>query len=129
MTRYTAFFVALATVLSVATASPVVDQSGSLAKRESHTGKATWFNVGLGACEETDVDSSPVIALSTAIFDKATHCNKEVTITNPETGKTATGQVRDACPGCGADDLDLSPSLFESLGSLDAGVLQIEWDL
>ena len=75
-------------------------------------------------------------------------------ITNTANGRSAYGLVRDECPGCGAYDIgkhrsssalrrrviwmnvplirtssysDMSPSLFEELGSLDTGVLKVSW--
>ena len=70
-------------------------------------------------------------------------------ITNTANGKTAYGKVRDECMGCGSYDIgqsrsphnfsrsradappftctDMSPSLFEELGSLDTGVLSVSW--
>lgn len=72
-----------------------------------------------------------------------------VHITNLANGKSAWGQTRDSCPSCGSGDLgaylfreqhaqtpllicdfvyaDMSPSLFQQLGSLDTGVLSISW--
>lgn len=71
-------------------------------------------------------------------------------ITNTANGKSQYGKARDECEGCGQYDIgkyytnhfppdrreievhitliDLSPSLFESLGAdLSVGVLQVEW--
>lgn len=87
--------------------------------------QATWFYVGLGACGYSDVDSSPVVAISAQVYNNGAECNrvslllfhislhcinlhkseKWLQITNTATGATALGQVRDKCPGCGADDI------------------------
>ncbi|KAI0962617.1 hypothetical protein AcV7_001420 [Taiwanofungus camphoratus] len=49
-------------------------------------------------------------------------------IANTANGKSQYGKTRDECEGCGQYDVDLSPSLFESLGAdLSVGVLQVEW--
>ena len=70
-------------------------------------------------------------------------------IKNTKNGKTAFGLVRDSCPGCGPGDIgrspisfqsnlgryrrlfmsiDMSPSLFQSLGAtLDQGIVSVQW--
>lgn len=46
-----------------------------------------------------------------------------ITITNTNTGATATGIVADACPTCSNENsLDLSLGLFQQLGPLSDGV-------
>lgn len=71
---------------------------------------------------------------------------QKIQVTNAATGATAVGTVADECPGCNGRDLgmfthlfvvvpdidieisaDMTPGLFEKLGSLDQGVLQINW--
>ncbi|RPD62744.1 hypothetical protein L226DRAFT_568551 [Lentinus tigrinus ALCF2SS1-7] len=105
----------------------VIAAPSSFEKR-SRTGRGTWFEVGLGACGEYNVDSDKIIALSSDIYSNGKYCNDKVTIKNTANGKTATATVRDECPGCGANDIDMSPSLFEELGDLDTGVLTVTWD-
>ncbi|KAI0081549.1 hypothetical protein K474DRAFT_1656335 [Panus rudis PR-1116 ss-1] len=130
MARFAAFFIALASVLSVATASPVPSNETEVleTRAATRTGRGTWFNVGLGACGNTDHDSQPVVAISSSIYGNGGNCNQWLKITNKANGKTAYGRVRDACPGCGANDIDMSPSLFQKLGSLDTGVLNVQWE-
>lgn len=55
---------------------------------------------------------------------------KNIVITNPSTGKTATAQIADMCPGCPEGALDMSEGLFSYLnnGDMDAGVFQMEWN-
>ncbi|KAK7690385.1 hypothetical protein QCA50_007043 [Cerrena zonata] len=127
MARFAAVFIALASVLSLATATPIANNATLDKRASTHTGRGTWFNVGLGACGYTDEDSDSIVALSTNIYDSGSHCNKWLTIKNKANGKTAKGQVRDACPGCSSNDIDMSPTLFKKLGSLDTGVLTVEW--
>ncbi|TCD63245.1 hypothetical protein EIP91_005801 [Steccherinum ochraceum] len=115
-------FIALASVLSVAVSSPV--KSRAVAQ---HTGRGTWYDAGLGACGFTDSDSDPVVALSVGDYGSGQNCNKWISITNTATGATAKGQIRDKCPGCPGDSIDMSPALFQQLGNLDQGVLQVAW--
>jgi len=113
-------FIALASVLSVAVSSPTP-------VKRAASGRGTWYDAGLGACGFTDTDDDPVVALSVGDYGDGENCNRWITITNDDTGATASGRVRDKCPGCPGDSIDMTPSLFSQLGSLDQGVLQVSW--
>ncbi|KAI0769882.1 RlpA-like double-psi beta-barrel-protein domain-containing protein-containing protein [Fomes fomentarius] len=121
MSPFTYFILFFALVCSVL-ASPI-----NLEKRITHTGRGTWFNVGLGACGKNNVDSDKIVAISSKIYGSGGNCEQYMEIKNTANGKVAYGKVRDECPGCGAGDLDMSPSLFKQLGSLDTGVLKVSW--
>ena len=95
-------------------------------KRDSW-GRGTWFDVGLGACGEWNQNSDSIVAISADIYGDGGNCNEWVQVTNSQTGATAYGMTRDKCPSCAAGSLDMSPGLFQQLGDLSAGVLQIEW--
>ncbi|KAI0756403.1 RlpA-like double-psi beta-barrel-protein domain-containing protein-containing protein [Daedaleopsis nitida] len=104
--------------------------SGLLEKRVDHSGRGTFFNVGLGACGKVNKDSDHIVAIASTRFQaaKGGSCDQFVQITNKKNGKKAFGLVRDSCPGCSDGDLDMSPSLFQALGaSLDQGVMDIVW--
>ncbi|EIW61850.1 uncharacterized protein TRAVEDRAFT_116602 [Trametes versicolor FP-101664 SS1] len=124
-------YVALAlTVLSSVVAAPTgVSEITNLEKRVTHSGRGTFFNVGLGACGKNNVNSDHIVAISSAIFGSGGNCEQFMEITNKANGKKAFGLVRDECPGCGAGDIDMSPSLFQALGAtLDQGVVQVSWN-
>ncbi|TFY80911.1 hypothetical protein EWM64_g3100 [Hericium alpestre] len=128
------FIIMLFTLFSLLAATiaapiPNEDASGVLEKRITHSGRATWFQPGLGNCGHTDNENDPVVAMSLSFYDNngGSNCDQWLTITNTANGKTAKGWVRDSCPGCGYYDLDLSPAVFKQLGSLDTGVLPIQW--
>ncbi|KAI0044265.1 hypothetical protein FA95DRAFT_1497387 [Auriscalpium vulgare] len=112
----TFFFVAIFGSLLSAVASPIEKRS---------SGRGTYYATGLGACGFNNVDSDLIVALSTADYAGGAHCNQMITIT--ANGKTASAQVRDECPGCGAGSIDMSPSLFQKFASLDVGVVQVTW--
>jgi len=123
------FFIFLCTVL----AAPVgneTDFKPILEKRVTHSGRATWFNVGLGNCGEWNTNSDHIVAISKAFYDAndASNCNQWMQITDTKTGKTFYGQTRDSCQACGYYDIDLSPSLFSEFESLSVGVLSVEWN-
>ncbi|KAI0712527.1 RlpA-like double-psi beta-barrel-protein domain-containing protein-containing protein [Earliella scabrosa] len=121
------FLFALIFTVLAAPASNETVAEGALEKR-ARTGRGTWFYVGLGVCGKTNKDSDKIIAISSKIYGKGKYCDDKVKIKNLANGKTATAIVRDACPGCGANDIDMSPSLFQKLGDLDTGVLKVSWD-
>ncbi|KZT10252.1 uncharacterized protein LAESUDRAFT_734785 [Laetiporus sulphureus 93-53] len=129
MSRLAFLVVALSALASTVSASPIAANATEvLDKRVTHDGKATWYNVGLGACGYTDTDNKPIVAISHLIYGSGGNCNQWIAITNKANGVTKYGQTRDECMGCGQSDIDLSPSLFESLGAdLGKGVLQVEW--
>ncbi|KAI0931050.1 hypothetical protein AcW1_001455 [Taiwanofungus camphoratus] len=108
--------------------STSVSGNATLSKRVTHDGRATWFYPDVGACGYTDTDSDPIVAISHLIYGSGGNCNQWIQITNTANGVSRYGQTRDECEGCGQDDIDLSPSLFQSLGAdLSVGVLQVVW--
>jgi len=118
-------------LLSLATftqAAPVSTPE-NLEKRITHWGRATYFEVGLGACGWWNKDADFIVALNSAIFqgNGGSNCGQMLTITY--NGVTATAQVADECPTCGDQDLDLSPSLFGYLTNYnyDMGQFQMSW--
>ncbi|EED82369.1 predicted protein [Postia placenta Mad-698-R] len=115
------FSVVLCALAAAVLASPID-------KRVTHTGRGTYYDVGLGACGYNDVDSDAIVAISHEIYGGGGNCNQWMQITNPSTGQVQYGKTRDKCMGCAATAIDMSPSLFESLGvPLGQGVQTVEW--
>lgn len=52
-------------------------------------------------------------------------CNKEIWISYG--GKTTTAAIKDSCPGCPSNGLDLSPSLFSFFADQSVGVISGSW--
>ncbi|EIN12950.1 hypothetical protein PUNSTDRAFT_97936 [Punctularia strigosozonata HHB-11173 SS5] len=121
------FLATLALCAAVSAAPTASNETEVLDKRTTHTGQATYFYVGLGACGYTDTDDDAIIAISSDIYGSGGNCNQWIKITNTDNGNVAYGKTRDSCPGCDSTSLDLSPSLFKQLGDLDDGVLPIKW--
>ncbi|KAF9104644.1 hypothetical protein BGX27_010000 [Mortierella sp. AM989] len=130
--------VAVAAISSTSMAAPIkpVDKASSdvFSSSVKYSGRATWFTGGYGACNMSwDADSEAIVALNAHQMGAASWgnpvCNKRVTITNKENGKTINARIVDKCPGdeCAWGSLDLSPAAFKQLGHLDKGVLSIEW--
>jgi expansin (peptidoglycan-binding protein) len=106
---------------------PFAGPSDSALTRRGLSGHATWFNVGLGSCGQTSVDTDMIVALATPVAASGSHCGKQVHITASD-GTTAQATVMDTCPGCAAGDLDMSPALFKKFNDLGKGVFDITWD-
>ena len=122
--------IAFCSFASIVLASPIPEiETNSLEKRQSFSGRATFYDVGLGACGEYkrvyaslfasrhmltySVESDFIVALNTAQYGggyPGPNCFKSITISYG--GKTAQAKIMDQCPSCGYGDLDLSRSLF-----------------
>lgn len=81
-----------------------------------------------GNCGIKNSDSTPLVALTTALYGNGQYCGKKVTIKNNANGKTVTAIVQDSCPGCATRySLDLSTGAFDKIGDESTGVLDISW--
>ncbi|KAJ3879651.1 RlpA-like double-psi beta-barrel-protein domain-containing protein-containing protein [Lentinula edodes] len=140
------FVSVMAMFVSVSYGAPIaVRRSTALAARQdatasgpTYSGDGTWYETGLGACGITNTDGDPIVAIGYQGFDSypgATAnpndnpiCKTKVTIYYE--GKNATATITDRCAGCaGADDLDMSPSLFDTLvGDPGIGRVSITWN-
>ena len=47
----------------------------------------------------------------------------------PVQGKTSQVTVVDRCPGCGVNDIDLSPAAFSDLANEGLGRISVSWAL
>ncbi|EJC97860.1 uncharacterized protein FOMMEDRAFT_171272 [Fomitiporia mediterranea MF3/22] len=131
--RVISFLVAFFAFSLLVLASPLSENGivvENLEKRITHTGRGTWYYPGLGNCGFTDSASDDVVAIAKTRYDAADggNCNQWIAITNSANGKTAYALTRDSCPGCGENDLDLSPAVFSQIADLDTGVISISWN-
>jgi len=122
MPSLTFILVAFFASLLCAFAVPVPE----LDKRVDHSGRGTWFDVGLGACGQWNVNSDFIVAISHDRWANGGNCEQYVRVT--ANGVTSYGQTRDECMGCNEDDLDMSPSLFQTFADLSVGVVEVEWN-
>ncbi|KAF8968394.1 hypothetical protein BDZ97DRAFT_1655061 [Flammula alnicola] len=98
-----------------------------LAKRFSGT-RWTFYDVGLGACGQTNVASDFVRSIASTQFGSGypgPHCFEQIVMTY--NGKTTTATIMDSCPGCPYGGLDLSRGLFDFFASEALGVLSGDW--
>ncbi|KZT20523.1 hypothetical protein NEOLEDRAFT_1122554, partial [Neolentinus lepideus HHB14362 ss-1] len=87
---------------------------------------ATYFYPGQGACGAVSKSSDLIVALSTAQYNGGSHCYQHIGV--HYNGQFVDATVVDECPGCGPNDIDLSPAAFQRLASLDQGRIQVTWD-
>ncbi|KIJ38749.1 hypothetical protein M422DRAFT_69007 [Sphaerobolus stellatus SS14] len=122
-TLFVPLFVVLASFAAAAPAPLQSRQSGGV-------GSVTFFDTGLGACGNTNTDSDAITAISASLFDSmgsAAVCGRQISLTTQD-GHSVTVTVEDRCTGCAEFDLDLTPSAFQQLASLDVGRLQgVSW--
>ncbi|KAK4703190.1 hypothetical protein P7C70_g3035, partial [Phenoliferia sp. Uapishka_3] len=120
------------TTTAVAVAKATLGSTSSGLKLDGiHTGQATYFSVGLGACGTYASDSDYIVAASHLIYDTfpgATAnpnnnpiCGLKIAATYK--GKTITVTVQDECEGCDAWNLDFSPTAFKQFAPESAGRL------
>ncbi|PWN40492.1 hypothetical protein IE81DRAFT_325489 [Ceraceosorus guamensis] len=100
------------------------NSSASLVKR-GYSGRATYYEAGLGACGRTNSGSDFIVAVNPAQWAGGSNCFKTITITVG--GKSRTAQITDLCPGCPSGALDLSQGLFTQFADTSAGVFQMSW--
>ncbi|KAJ7076748.1 RlpA-like double-psi beta-barrel-protein domain-containing protein-containing protein [Mycena belliarum] len=88
--------------------------SGAILPRT--TGPATWYspNGGFGACGQPIQNGDFAVALSSANY--------------ADNGKSINAVVRDLCPGCASNGIDLTQGAFSALANLDLGVIQVVWN-
>ncbi|CAO3626631.1 unnamed protein product [Mucor hiemalis] len=104
-------------------------QAAPIEARGSMSGQATYYDVGLGSCGDTNSDSEMVAALSGSIMggSNSKYCGQSITIKGGSGSVTV--KVVDTCPGCAKGSVDLSPAAFKKLGPLSKGVIPITWSL
>ncbi|KAF8904119.1 RlpA-like double-psi beta-barrel-protein domain-containing protein-containing protein [Gymnopilus junonius] len=132
MSRLTLLAFAFFTSVLLALASPVPVVNRELVNIEARltrVGRGTWYYPGLGNCGDWNTSSDLILAIGKGLYDRngGGNCNQYVQITNTANGKTAIGLTKDSCQSCGDNDIDMSPALFEKLGSLSTSVLKVSW--
>ncbi|KAH9942264.1 RlpA-like double-psi beta-barrel-protein domain-containing protein-containing protein [Epithele typhae] len=95
---------------------------------QAFNGDATFYepNGGTGACGHPIQNTDFAVALNPTQYAGGANCGR--TITAHFQGASVTATVQDLCPGCGNGGIDLTPSAFQRLASLDRGRIQVEWD-
>lgn len=100
-----------------------------------YTGDITHYEVGLGSCGTINTNNQDVVALSVAMMANGGNpntnrkCQTQITLVNPTDGSHTSATVVDTCQACAYGDVDLSPSLFDTMAPTGNGrVHQIQWE-
>ncbi|MDX3323043.1 RlpA-like double-psi beta-barrel domain-containing protein [Streptomyces sp. ME03-5684b] len=103
--------------------------STSPVSEKSATGKVTWYdNTGNGACgTNINAVTEDFVAVSYQLW-KAANPNTDnlcngVSVEVTYQGRVITVPVKDKCPSCSADHIDLSKSAFQKLADPSVGVI------
>ncbi|KAG6335158.1 hypothetical protein ID866_3942 [Astraeus odoratus] len=100
-----------------------------LHKRQTYANaRFTFYDVGLGACGQTNVASDFIVALNVEQYGSGypgPYCFQSITISYG--GKTAQATIMDECMGCPWGGLDFSRGLFDYFASESDGVLYGTW--
>ncbi|GAA5019998.1 cysteine/serine endopeptidase inhibitor [Kitasatospora paranensis] len=101
---------------------------------DSRVGKMTWYdNAGYGACGTAiNAAAEDLVAVSSSWWTSANPNNddlcKGVSVEVGYNGRTITVPVKDKCPSCSAEHIDLSRTAFQKLADLNIGVVSgITW--
>lgn len=104
------------------------------AKRDDdmNHGYMTYYDVGPGACGYNDSgkgNTDNIVAVSSALMSgqgAGKACDRKIAI--KANGKEVTAVVRDKCPSCHADAIDVSEKVFRDLiGDLGVGKTEVSW--
>ncbi|KAI5900697.1 barwin-like endoglucanase [Schizophyllum commune H4-8] len=114
----------------VATAAPATEIEGRAAEI---SGRATYYlpENNYGACGTRIKNTDYAVALSSDQYGGGSHCGKKLKASSPphpDNGHSVTVTVRDLCPGCAANSLDLTSSAFQQLAALSVGNIPVTWN-
>ncbi|EEB91802.1 hypothetical protein MPER_09782 [Moniliophthora perniciosa FA553] len=116
-------------LVSLVFSAPIPDLQPRTITKRGYCGKATYFDVGMGNCGDTNTNTDMIVALATNTYNNGAHCNQWVKITDIIKNITQFATVKDSCPNCLDNDLDMSPSLFQAFNNgLDIGEFGINWE-
>ncbi|PON25726.1 hypothetical protein TGAM01_v205163 [Trichoderma gamsii] len=111
--------------LAITTSAAPTEQDTRAAA--AFTGSVTYYEVGLGACGQTNSDSELVVAVSHSLYDREHPCGRNIRVHYE--GKSVDVRVVDRCESCAEDDLDLSPTAFQQvIGPLSIGRATATWE-
>jgi Lytic transglycolase len=111
-----------------------IDASVSVGHK-AFDGTATYYSSGVEACGGTVNDSDLTVALPASMFnpssngnpDKNPLCGRKIHVRGPK--GSAQVYIKDVCPNCGPDALDLSPAAFKAIADVSDGRVSIDWQV
>ncbi|GAA0626485.1 RlpA-like double-psi beta-barrel domain-containing protein [Kribbella sandramycini] len=98
------------------------------------SGTASWYNdAGIGACgTPLNANTDWLVAAPAGLWTSPNPnndplCKKSIRVTY--NGRTITVPIRDKCPSCPNNKIDLSRPAFANLANPDVGIINITWDI
>ncbi|KAF3907258.1 hypothetical protein ABW20_dc0106658 [Dactylellina cionopaga] len=116
---------------------PVEETPPTSGGSSTFSGKATFYDAGLGSCGEVHSNTDMICALAkdTMILTSGPNpnlnprCGKNIRVKSDSNPTGVIVKIVDTCPGCtGPYDLDLSPAAFNQLGDPLAGFISVTWE-
>ncbi|KAF6811621.1 hypothetical protein CSOJ01_05605 [Colletotrichum sojae] len=104
--------------------------------QDVHTGDLTYYDVGLGACGNTNSDDDMIVSVSHYLWDDVQEggnpnnnplCGRKIRVRRDDGEGSVDVTVVDRCTGCEPADLDLSPAAFEKLAKKAEGRVTGTW--
>jgi expansin (peptidoglycan-binding protein) len=97
-------------------------------------GNVTWYQPGNGitACGDTPTDADYVAAVAPTYWTAANRnadplCGAVLAVTDADSHLTVTARIRDMCPSCGVDRIELSRNAFAVVAEPSAGITPATW--
>ncbi|MET9226468.1 cysteine/serine endopeptidase inhibitor [Lentzea sp. NPDC003310] len=98
------------------------------------SGTASWYNdAGYGACgTQINAATQMLVAAPAALWTTPNPnndplCRKSIRVTH--NGRTITVPIRDKCPSCPSNKIDLSQPAFSSLANTSVGIINVTWQI
>ncbi|KAJ3297040.1 hypothetical protein HDU79_004883 [Rhizoclosmatium sp. JEL0117] len=100
--------------------------AASEALAQQFSGSMTYYNPagGLGKCGNALQDSDYVVSMNPSQYADNL-CGAAICVSF--NGKTVQGTLQDRCAGCAYGDIDVTPPMFTTVSSLDAGRINMQW--
>lgn len=98
------------------------------------SGTASYYNdAGYGACgTQINAATQMLVAAPAALWTTPNPnndplCRKSIRVTH--NGKTITVPIKDKCPSCASNKIDLSQPAFASLADTSVGIINVTWQI
>ena len=98
------------------------------------SGPASWYNdAGYGACgTQINAGTQLLVAAPAGLWTTPNPnndplCSKSIRVTY--NGKTITVPIKDKCPSCANNKIDLSQPAFASLADTSVGIINVTWQI
>lgn len=98
------------------------------------SGTASYYNdAGYGACgTQINAATQMLVAAPAALWTTPNPnndplCRKSIRVTH--NGKTITVPIKDKCPSCASNKIDLSQPAFARLANTSVGIINVTWQI